>query len=396
MAPMINVLPDFRTGTLRGKQGYFRVGQTEAGQWWLIDAKDRPFFAKMVHRVSADVEATHDPAARLRTWGFNALGCGSQNLALDEGLPFLATVDFCARNAGVNLGGVRLPDVFAPDWPTLAQKRAAEVCAAHRENRELLGWITDDDPSWPSQPETESPGLLQVCLSLDPDKSAYHAAWEFVLALYGGNLETLAKAWGVTLANKEALRVMTREEHGIATAGHRRDDAQWSREFARRYFSTTVSAIRQADPNHLVCGPRWGAPVSAGLRRECASSVDVSLVDYSELGEVTAGAVILGNFCWAQKSFYGAAHARRGLGPTKVERMLRRGRLGLAEAVAHPSVVGYAWRRWHDRKGETPPFGTGLVRADDSAAVEHTELLTIINDRVEELRALALVREEMI
>ncbi len=194
MVPTINTLPDFRSESLRGKQGYFRVGQTEAGQWWFIDAQDRPFFAKAVHSVSAAAEVPYDPAARLRTWGFNALGCASERLALDEGLPFFATVNFCGVEEMVNLGGVRLPDVFSKNWPVLAQERAAEACLRLIENRELLGWITDDCPSWPSQPEAKRPGLLQVCLSVDPDKAAYHAAWEFALALHGGKLEKLMRS----------------------------------------------------------------------------------------------------------------------------------------------------------------------------------------------------------
>ena len=396
MVPTINKLPDFRSESLRGKEGYFRVGQTEAGQWWFIDAQDRPFFAKAVHSVSADENAPFDPAARLRAWGFNALGCESKRLALAEGMPFLATVNFCGVEEMVNFGGVRLPDVFSQDWPMLAQERAAEACLGLTENRELLGWITDDCPGWPSRPETKRPGLLQVCLSVDPDRAAYHAAWEFVMALHCGKLEQLAKAWGVKLANKEALRAMTREERGIITTGHRRDDAQWSQEFARRYLGTTTNAIRKVDENHLVLGPRWGGSVAPRLRRECAAAVDVSLVDYTELGEVVVGPVMLGDFCWAQKSFYESSGSRRVLGPTKIERMLRRGRLALARSAAHTSVIGYAWSRWHDRKSEAAPFGTGLVRADESVAVEHTELLTAINDRVEELRAVALAAEELL
>ena len=76
--------------------------------------------------------------------------------------------------------------------------------------------------------------------------------------------------------------------------------------------------------------------------------------------------------------------------------MLRKGRLGLARAVAHPAVVGYVWSRWHDRAGERAPFGSGLVHNDESEACEHTELLTTINDRVEELRAMAMISEELI
>jgi len=391
MALFTNALTDFRGETLRGSPGFFRVGRTHAGQWWLIDGSDRPFFAKAVHGVSAQANEVHDPAARLRSWGFNALGAASGRLYLEEGLPFLATVDFGAKATPVHLAGVRLPDVFNSDWPKDAQRRAAEVCAPLAESSEVIGWLTDDCPGWPSAAAEERPGLLQVCLSLEPGLAAYHAAWEFVCALYGHAINGLTRAWGLTLTNKESLRAMTRQDRGIATRGYRRDDERWTREFAQRYFSTATSAIREQAPHHLVLGCRWGGPVSAALRQACASVADVCFVDHTEIPDNGSAPVMVGDFSWVSARFFDGLSSRRMLGPTKVERMLRRGRLALTRAVGHPAVVGYAWSRWHDRSGELPPFGTGLVRKDETEAREHTELLTAVNDRVEEIRGMTLI-----
>ena len=45
----------------------------------------------------------------------------------------------------------------------------------------------DNFPGWAQFPATRGrPSLLQLCLSLEPNFSAYHAAWEFALALHGG------------------------------------------------------------------------------------------------------------------------------------------------------------------------------------------------------------------
>jgi hypothetical protein len=99
--------------------------------------------------------------------------------------------------------------------------------------------------------------LLQLCLSLEPGFAAYHAAWEFVLAYHGGRLESVAHAWNANLPNKEVVRELTRAEEGLGTRGYLRDDARWTREFARRYFNTTGNAVRQADPNHLILGCRF-------------------------------------------------------------------------------------------------------------------------------------------
>jgi hypothetical protein len=396
MALTSDPLDDFKRESLRGTPGYFRLGRTYAGQWWLIDPADRPFFVKAVHGVSADPSAAHDPAARLRNWGFNALGCASDRLYLEEGLPFLRVVDFTATGTPLNLGGVRLPDVFNADWPRQARERAEVVCAPLAENRQLLGWLTDDAPGWPPAAGIDRPGLLQICLSLEPGLAAYHAAWEFVLALHDGKLAAMAAAWGVKLANKEALRAMTKQEQGITNRGYQRDEDRWVREFAQRYFAGTIAAIRLHAPHHLILGCRWGAPVSEVLRTVCATTADACLVDHTELAGSSLRPVLLGDFSWTAKSFYEEPATRRLLGPTSLERMLRKGRLGLARAVSHPAAVGYVWSRWHDRAGERAPFGSGLVHQDETEAREHTELLTTINDRVEELRAMAMITEEMI
>ncbi|MBP6508222.1 MAG: hypothetical protein KA257_11720 [Opitutaceae bacterium] len=395
MALFSDTLHDFKTATLRGGPGFFRVGQTHSGQWWLLDPEGRPFFARAVHGVQARVEALHDPAARLRAWGFNTLGGGSDRLYFEEGLAFLTAVDFCTGDGLIQLGGVRLPDVFAAEWPERAHARAAEVCPPLAEQRELIGWLTDDQPRWPLAPAAARPGLLQTCLSLEPSLAAYHAAWEFALALHGGRLETLAKAWGVVLPNKAALRELTRSEQGILSRGHLRDDARWAQEFARRYFGPATAAIRAHDPNHLVLGCRWQGPAGAALRAACLPPlVDVRLLDFTELADepaVAAGPALVVDFSWVTEEFYGAPPGRRMRGLTAVERMLRRGRLALGRAVAQPAVVGYAWSHWADRAGEQPPFASGLVHGNDAEAREHTELLTEINQRVEELRSVATV-----
>lgn len=392
MVPSSDAPPDFRPETLRGRAGFFRLGRTGAGQWWFIDPDGRPFFARGVHGVAAEADSPHDPAARLRAWGGNTLGCGSDRLYLEEGLAFTPAVNFAAGEGEgiVRLAGVRLSDVFAPEWPERAQARAAAACAPWAGERSLLGWFTDDVPGWPQQPSPTQPGLLQVCLSLEPAFAAYHAAWEFALALHGGRLAALARAWGVDLPNKEALRERTRAEQGIATRGYLRDEARWAEEYARRYFRVAVAAIRAQAPNHLVLGCRWGGPAAPGLREAAAPPLtDVMVLDAADLAD-GGEPVLVADFSWARTELAVAAAGRRPPGGlTTVERMLRRGRLALGRLVAHPAVAGYLWSDWCDRVGEQPPFGCGLVHRNGAEAREHTELLTEINLRVEELRHLA-------
>jgi hypothetical protein len=382
---------ELRPGTGRGVAGFFRTGQATSGAWWLLDPAGRPFFLQAVNEVRGAVGSPHDPAARLRAWGCNALGAGAGVTLRDEGLPWVGTVDFCAAGPLIHLAGARLPDVFDPEWPKAAATRAGEVCLPWCERRELIGWLTDDSPGWAQPGPAGRPTLLQICLSLEPNFAAYHAAWEFALALHGGRLEALAKAWGHSaIKNKEVVRELTRTEQGITSRGYLRDDARWTQEFARRYFALTAAAIRAHDPHHLVLGCRFGTRPGAAVLAQCAApAVDVPWIDLDDLPLVPVGPVLAGEFTWVDPRFFGAPGSRRARGLTAVERMLRRGRTGLERAARQPAVVGYAWSHWQDGRGEQPPFARGLVHGNDAEAREHTELLTDINSRLPALRQAA-------
>src|SRR5581483_2821626 len=231
---------------------------------------------------------------------------------------------------------------------------------------------------------------------LEPSAAAYHAAWEFVLAVRQGNLETLARDWAIELPNKETLRQVTQAEIPVATPGYLRDNRNFSREFARRYFTTAAAAIRRYDPNHLILGCRFGDWPGGTVLAECAyPAVDVVSADvcsaalfdrtenFSRSGQMP---FLASEFAWNGEEFAELRTARETGGLTSVERMLRRGRAVLERALTHPALVGYVWPRWTDAAGEVPPFGSGLVHDDDGEAREHTELLANLNARVEKIR----------
>jgi hypothetical protein len=170
-----------------------------------------------------------------------------------------------------------------------------------------------------------------------------------------------------------------------------RDEARWTREFARRYFVEASSALRAADPNHLVLGCRFTAPVGPHVLVECAyPAIDVALPDWREVPasaeRTPANPVLAGNVNWATPEFLKLPTAARLLRLTSVEWMLRRGRAALERLARQPAVVGYIWGEWQDQAGDQPPFGGGLVHVNGTEAREHTELLAQFNTRAETLR----------
>ena len=421
-------ISDFKPEAIRGTPGFFRVGRTRRGQWWFVGPDDRPFFSKGVAGLNATgrvdgrstpvgpyaatVERLYRPEAfieaavgRLKKWRFNTLGAGAASEFFEKGVPFVEMLDLRRHQGrGLNAFGARLPDVFDPNWPGVCEHIAAAVCASRRKSRELIGYFTDGELAWaqPSDDEAASgakevrPSLLQICLSLEPSTAAYHAAWEFALAARGGSLEALSRDWAAELPNKETLRQLTHAEMPLTTPGYLRDNRNFSREFAHRYFTVAASAIRRHDPNHLILGCRFAEPPGTAVLSECTyPAVDVISADvcspmlferidyFSRAGHMP---FLASAFAWNGGEFVQVRTAHEPGGMTSVERMLRRGRAVMERAFTHPALVGYAWPRWSDLAGEVPPFGSGLVHADDGEAREHTELLANLNARAEKIR----------
>ena len=412
----------FKPESLRGSAGFFRVGQMAAGpQWWLMDPHGQPFFAKAVAAVNRHgragpppehrgayalaVERTYgsgDPAGfargalqRLRNWQVNTLGPWAEPMLAVAGLYATALADF--RHAGgpvIHSQGVRLPDVFDPGWAAICEARAEEAVAPWVGRKDFIGYYTDDALGW-GETKADRPSLLQVCLSLEPGFSAYHAAWEFVLAVHGGDLAALGRAWSIDLPNKEIIRQRTLAERPLATSGYLRDHERFTREFAHRYFTVTSAALRRHDPEHLILGCRFAEPPGAGVLAECVyPHVDVVSwhchgPDFASQAETYASAagmpLLLTAFGLSNERFR-TAEFKPQSGPTRLERMLRDGRQALTAACEHPAMVGYEWARWADESDEVPPFGAGLVHIDDREAVEHTELIAQINARAERVR----------
>jgi hypothetical protein len=374
-------LSDFQADTLRGAPGFVRAGRTRAGQWWLIGPDDQPFFACGVRLDAAAVRA--GPPEQAADWGLNTL-------VMDGGLPpprwsgyWMAAVSFRpAAEAMIRLQGVQLPDVFDPGWTRACHERAAAVCHPGLADPRLIGWLPDAGLQWArTAVGLPRPTLLQICLSLEPRFAAYHAAWEFVLAAHGGDLATVATAWGAGLPNKESLRLLTHDDHALDSAGYRRDDARFTREFARLYFLAVTAAIRAQDPAHLIIGGQpLGGPAAVGegaaplvdlLAVEPAA--DISRTQLDAWSRDAAYPIFLVGYSWS------GAELEASPGRTPLESMLARGRAALGAVITHPAAVGYAWRDGCDRPEDRPPFGTGLVRVDGTAAREHTDLLTEIN-----------------
>lgn len=415
---------DFLPGAWRGGEGRFRIGKTRAGVWWLVTPDGEPVFLRAVAGVNRHGRAgppterpgayaravralygerdgggasgwTRAAATRLHAWGVDTTGPWADPELADRGFYFTALADFIRAAVPTLHGpGLRLPDVFDARWPAAAEAQAAAVAAPWIGRRSLVGWFTDDGLGWGGATTGELTAL-QLCLSLEPSFAAHHAAWEFALAAHGGSLDALARAWGLERAQREQVRQLTRAERPIPGAEFGEDASRFATELARRYFAVATTALRSADPGRLVLGCRFASPPPSAVRATGATagldaiswrlrpeaSFAAQIADAAEDGPwwITGGGLSHGDFH--------RLPTRGGTGPTRLERLLRANREGLVASCRAPRTIGIEWAHWADAGDETPPFGAGLVHADDHEAHEHTELLAHIHRRAFALHA---------
>ncbi|WP_404424547.1 hypothetical protein [Nibricoccus sp. IMCC34717] len=396
--PRPPALRDFDPGSIRGEPGFFRVGRSRGGRWWLID----PFDNAVVLRSVAGVRPLPSEAPgevwlrgavqQLRSWNFTTLGAASRSVLEGSGLYEVATVGFKRCGPHLRLGDMLLPDVFDPAWIRAVDERAREVCADGIARRDLAGYFTDDGLGWAqpdAEPRSRRPTLLQLCLSLEPPHRAFHAAWEFVLAPRRGDLQQLARDWGVTLPTQGALRQLTTEDVALDSPAYLQDHYTFTREFSRRYHATTAAAIRAHDPNHLVLGARWeGFPGGAVLQEagyphsDCLSVSGEDPAGWGALLAKLGGApTLLVRVRW--RGVHDPHEPMLALAASNFERRLREGCAALQELASHPQFVGYEWAAWADETATGPYDGSGLVRGHGEPPRDQGALLGALNGRLE-------------
>ncbi|HRE81874.1 MAG TPA: hypothetical protein PLN52_12530 [Opitutaceae bacterium] len=389
-APM--ALHRFKPESFKGAPGFYRVAQTVGGSWWLLDPQSRPVFAAAL--MEGDEQEPSELQAR--EWGFCARVRGKERReeAVSLSIPRVVTLHLSEGGPVIHSGGARLPDVFDPRWRHHAQERAQRGCAPWLEDPDIIGWRSDDSLDWAwSEPERR-PTLLQLCLSLEPSHAAYHAAWEFVLALHEGSFERMAAAWQVPLTNKEMLRSWTQEERGIDSPGYQADHRLWSEQFIRRYCASVGTLLRDLVPAHLRFGPLSGkGPEPELLANHVTLAFDVRSVRWvpgaTPVAESVDGPVWREGFTWATEKLYGPEPGPDDLpDATRVERMLRRGRMEFARLVQDRSTIGWTWAPSDEPLLAKAPFSSRLLRSDGTPAYEHTDQLTHLNVRAAERRDL--------
>lgn len=349
--------------------GYFRVGRSESGRWWLIDPDGYAFIhvgLASVYQGLNDVamSTTRSKFADTAAWaesaltllrenGFNGMGGWTERDAFHDrpdALPYTVSVSFLStfgRQLGIthiNPGQTgyinEVPPVFHPDFPAWCDAYAAQVVRPVANDRFLIGFFTDNEIPF----RRES---LDRSLDLPLDRPEVAPMREHAIAW-------LTARRGGPGAD---LSAPPTEEEQIAFLG----------ELTERYHALVGAALRREAPNRLFLGTRlhgrslrFPEVLSAAGRH-----VDVLSVNYYHAWAPAPDRMDL----WIQESgrpvmiteFYAKGmdtgmENRNGAGWIVPDQDAR-GRfyqhftLGLLE---HGTVVGWHWFKYRDNE----PFDT--------------------------------------
>jgi agarase len=435
---------------MAGADGFFRVEKRHE-RWWLIAPDGKPFISRGVDTVKR--EADHGRAAlprsypqtvdrkygslgawqeaaakRLLDWNFNTLGCwsdealarvehGGRRLAysgtLNIGAQFVARQSPDGR-ANAWLQGL-FPDVFHPAFAETAREIALQQCAPVKDDPLLLGWFTDNELHWePDWMEEYKDGMLSRYLKLPGGVPGRRAAVGMLQERYGEFAEFEA-VWRTGRSCFEDLE--TGDAVAVPFPRHweserpadpaqaarwdafMEDSAGFLTQVADRYFRTCTEAVRAADPNHLIMGPRFAIVPAEPVVAMAGKYLDVISFNCYEFDptnvikqyEVFQRPLIIGEF-----SFRGQDSGlpnTRGAGPRVPDQRARADAFEdyVRVALGRPNVVGYHWFEHADQPKEGRADGEnsnyGVVNIEDEVYVELTERMTQVNAEAEAIHA---------
>lgn len=409
----------------------FCTVKTIDGRWFFVDPEGRPFLSKGVDHVTiapdfiretsrspykesalakfGSVEKWREATARrLFELGFNTLGAWSDpelaKIEVDgQRLYHAVNLDFSEAYVAEKGAGAKgaweagiFPDTFDPVFQTVCDRVAREICPTFRDDRQLLGWFTDNElrwgPDWRSRTE-----LLTDFLNLPADRPGRRGALNLLQKRYADFASfnrvwaTPAKSW----EEFEALPQITppferrelyfqnqqvereRNDADPRRAAYVGDCEAFAGELAERYFQAATSAVRRVDPHHLIFGSRFAYVPADPVIRAAERHVDViafNCYDEDPLPvirryEAFNKPVMLGEFSFRGRD--SGLPNTKGAGPvvdtqedraTRFEAFVRSG-------LQSPILVGYHWFQWSDQPEEGRFDGEnsnyGIVNIED-------------------------------
>ncbi len=296
----------------REATGFFRVEQLD-GRWWVIDPQGKPVFIRGTdhcnyrahwceklgyapyHRNCEALYGSPEPwaeqaTARLTSWGFNLLGAGSCEETHYRGIPHtlfaslgsgFATREWIAKP----IHWTGFPDVFSPRFEAWCDLTARQLLASNVNDPWIFGTFIDNELEWFGK----TGRLVNDVFLLPPDQPAKQALVAYLRERYG-SIDKLNQALGTTHDGFEALAADPTAP--AASTELETVQSEFLALVAERYFSVTCTALRKADPNHMILGCRFAGVAPDEVLAAAGRWVDIFTINTYPRLDMAAGRVL--------------------------------------------------------------------------------------------------------
>jgi hypothetical protein len=387
---------------------------------WFCNSFDKSlnasaYFPSTVDRWGSSTSWANATAVRMRSWGFNTVGCWSSPLltappgpaapagagaALLYGYPLDMLITPYEHRAG-QLGEGHQPampvDIWSPQFAARCDTIAATEAAPRKDDPRLLGYWTDNEVRWSPALHPADDLLSSVLLRLHNStgsSASLATVTQWLSSRYNGSLAALNSHWLTNLTDWAQLPIGIPYPHSDARQS---DGLAFVTYYSDVYHSIAAAAIRKHDPNHLIMGSRYNAigsrVVQAAIRGAASSTDFVDVHVYGSqpqtstlrwLHNISGGKPLLMSEFGFRARDSGLPDSK-GVGPllmTQTERAASF-RHYIRTLVGLPFVIGYHMFMWADEPSGGQLFGAnsnfGLVHLSDDPYQVLTEAFGDIN-----------------
>ena len=381
--------------TVRGREGFWRVGRDHAGVWWFIRPDGRTDFLNSVTTVQPylagrdprgphytardwDGRSTDGPAmdrwaeatlARVAQFGFKGLGAWSDPVFHKYDVPVTRDLNLSTH---VPYDQRR---VFSAKWEESIEEAIVKQVEPLRQSRSLVGYYLDNELDWGDG--VVGPAAYFNGLSLrDPNR---REVIEVVRTVWP-RLNDFNREWGTSAGSWDELRIWkSLPQPPAGSDAYQKLSEAWLSHVALRYFEVTTRLVRKHDPNHLVLGIRFRGTAPAQVVAASRGLTDAQSVNYypndakldrdlfQTLHEVSGRQpVIVSEYSFHAPDGRSGNRNRFGF-PAGVPNQKARAegyRLMTTRLARLPYVIGADWFQWMDeppsgrlRDGEDVNFG---------------------------------------
>ncbi len=317
---------------------------------------------------------------RMRTWGFTTAGpssLGTLQWAASQ-TPFTDIVETTGTYAKVYdpSSGKLLPDVYDPTWAPAVSACLAPTVARLSSNNYSLGLFVDNEPPFAKAYSFQNAdyGLCESIIKSPANQPAKIGFMNWLKQRYGNNISAFNASWQMSLGSFEALLPLWMELPENVPAGMAADMRAFTLNYARTYFGTIRSTLKNLGYKGLYLGSRllFYTPEVLQAYKENSDVVSFHIYQHrptdhhEELKALDAPVMI------SEVGFGACDMGRRPATPNLLSEAERANYFKeyLTDAMSWQNLVGLHWYKWEDdivsgRSFDGDNISMGLISITD-------------------------------